>query len=694
MKLTLGWVADAVHAEGDFTTGVEVAGYSIDSRTVGAGELYFAVKGERLDGHDFVEAALGNGAAAAVVSMRWLAPAGVDACRLLRVPDHDGAGVLDALQRLARAVRRAWGVQTGGRVVGVTGSAGKTTTKEMVAAVLGARLRVLKSAGNLNNGFGVPLQLLRLEREHEVAVIEMGMNHAGEIRALAGVAEPDWAVVTNVAAVHLEHFPEGIGGIAAAKRELVEALPGGGVACLNADDVWVRGFADGLDVRAVLCGMDAAATVRAVQVAEVGAEGVVFTVEAGGERGSVQLRLLGRHNVQNALAAIAVGLESGISLGECCSALGELTAGDKRGEVVAWRGATLINDCYNSNPRALDAMVDALLAMPAERHVVIAGEMLELGVEAEALHAACGRRMVARGVDVVVGGEGNGGGPGGGCRRCLLRDAGGGRGLDAGACAGGGCGVAEGVAGGKVGAGAGGFGLRWNPCLRSETWVTRTRCRDGSILVHMANELARSEAKAVAKGGSDGLVKAAKKAAKHAAKKHAKKAAKHAGEKTAALKLERSAGGLRTAFHHMQRAAVVISLMEKGTGEDLRDLLARGVKLYERATEGKGDEATVLRAIGVLRAAEHLAMAGLYEARRKHREKVPAPEGPWLVGFLAETAGRLKGIEGRESGKGPFLHPVAEELVRQAEDADHDPHMAFELAMAADALCFALENGL
>ncbi len=208
MKLTLGQIADWVHAEGDFDTVAEAVGYSIDSRTINAGELYFAVKGERLDGHDFVEAALADGAVAAVVSMRWLAPSGVESARLLRVPDREGCGVLEELQRLAHAVRMAWG----GRVIGVTGSAGKTTTKEAVATVLSARFKVLKSAGNLNNGFGVPLQLLRLEREHEVAVIEMGMNHAGEIAALAKIAEPDWAVVSNVAPVHLEFFPEGLRG--------------------------------------------------------------------------------------------------------------------------------------------------------------------------------------------------------------------------------------------------------------------------------------------------------------------------------------------------------------------------------------------------------------------------------------------------------------------------------------------------
>ena len=399
MRLNLGEIADWIHAEGDFATRREALGYSIDSRTVREGELFFAVKGERVDGHDFVEAALGNGAVAAVVSQRWLQPPTVDPCRLLRVPEEETDCVLGALQTVAREVRRRWG----GRVIGVTGSAGKTTTKEMVAEVLAARFRVLKSAGNLNNHFGLPLQLLRIEPEHEMAVLEMGMNHAGEIRALAAIAEPDWAVVSNVAPVHLEHFPEGIAGIAAAKRELVEALPAGGVAVLNADDVWVREFGSGLETETVLYGTSAEAAVRAEAIREMGSEGLRFTAAAAGERAEVRLRLLGRHNVGNALAAIAVGLRSGIPLDGCAEALATLRPGDKRGEVLAWRGATLVNDCYNSNPRALDAMVEALMAMPGERHILIAGEMLELGPEGATLHERCGVEAAAKGVDLVVG---------------------------------------------------------------------------------------------------------------------------------------------------------------------------------------------------------------------------------------------------------------------------------------------------
>ncbi len=370
----------------------------IDSRTIGAGELFFAVKGDRVDGHDYVVAALANGAVAAVVSQHWLAPDEMDPCRLLRVPEGEDC-VLKALQGLAHRVRLQWG----GRVIGVTGSAGKTTTKEAIAAVLASGFRVLRSEGNLNNHFGLPLQLLKLEPEHEIAVIEMGMNHAGEIAALARIAEPDWGVVTNVAAVHLEYFADGISGIAAAKKELVEALPADGLAFLNFDDDRVAAFARGRAEQAVFYGMRLGADVRAENVQDEGQDGVYFDVVTGRERAGVKLSLLGRHNVLNALAAVAVGLRSGISLQKCAEALSGVRAGDKRGEVLTWRGARIVNDSYNSNPRALDSMVDALMAMDASRHIVVAGEMLELGLEGEALHAACGSRMAQSGVDIVVG---------------------------------------------------------------------------------------------------------------------------------------------------------------------------------------------------------------------------------------------------------------------------------------------------
>ncbi len=405
MKLTLGQIADWIHAEGDFDDALEAVGYSIDSRSIGAGKLFFAVKGERVDGHDYVEKALADGAVAAVVSMRWLAPARVDEARLLRVPDEDEACVLYAMQRLAQQVRQVWGK----RVIGVTGSAGKTTTKECIAQVLGSRFKVLKTEGNLNNHFGVPLTLLRLEPEHDVAVIEMGMNHAGEIAALAKIAAPNWGVVSNVGMAHAEFFADGIEGIARAKKELVDALPADGVAFLNDDDARVRLFGDGLPVKTVLYGTSASADIRAVDIKEHGLGGTDFVrvgpglVPAIPTRFPVHLRLPGRHNVLNALAAFAVGREAGVEVSDAVAAIERLRPSEKRGDVIAWRGAEIVNDTYNSNPQALLSMIAALRNTPAERRILVAGEMLELGDEGPALHAACGAAAAEAGVDVVVG---------------------------------------------------------------------------------------------------------------------------------------------------------------------------------------------------------------------------------------------------------------------------------------------------
>src|ERR1035438_10397426 len=238
MKLTLAEAAIGAGAVLEAPASVAnagallVTGYSIDSRTVASGELFFAVRGERFDGHDFVTAAIERGAIAAVVS-RALVATLPDAA--LAVPLLIADDPLLALQALAAHVRRQWGR----RVVAITGSAGKTTTKEAVAAALGAKFNVLKSQGNLNNGFGLPLQLLRLEPEHEYAVVEMGMNHPGEIAALARIAAPNWGVVTNVGMAHVENFAEGQAGIARAKLELVEALPSNGVAFLNCADPYI-----------------------------------------------------------------------------------------------------------------------------------------------------------------------------------------------------------------------------------------------------------------------------------------------------------------------------------------------------------------------------------------------------------------------------------------------------------------------
>lgn len=374
----------------------KASGYSIDSRTIQAGDVFFAIRGERFDGHDFVEAVIEAGAAAVVVARSNLGRYPTDAVRnhLMLVDDP-----LTAMQRLASSVRRHWGK----RVIGITGSAGKTTTKEAIAQVLESQFHVHKSHGNLNNQYGLPLQLLRLQPDHEVGILEMGMSHAGEIAALCKIAAPDWGVVTNVGTAHAENFSDGQAGIARAKYELIAALPRVGIAILNCDDSYVRQFGRDFSGKTIYFGTGVCADPRAESIRPMGAEGTIFTVVADERRVEVKLRLLGEHNVRNALAGIAVGMASGISLERCAAAVEALTPADKRGQMLQFRGATLIDDCYNSNPQALRAMVDTLLTLPAERTLVVAGEMLELGPESAKLHRECGETMGQRGIHMVVG---------------------------------------------------------------------------------------------------------------------------------------------------------------------------------------------------------------------------------------------------------------------------------------------------
>jgi UDP-N-acetylmuramoyl-tripeptide--D-alanyl-D-alanine ligase len=392
MKLMLSRIAEFVSAAGSFAPEEVAQGYSIDSRTVGAGQLFFAVKGERLDGHDFVEQALERGAVAAVVRRDQLGRYS-EQTRLLAVED-----TLVALQTLAMAVRKLWGRT----LIGVTGSMGKTTTKEAIAHVLGTQFRVLKSEGNFNNHFGLPLMLLKLEPEHDVAVIEMGMSHAGEIRALAKIAQPEIGVVTNVAPVHLEFF-DSVAGIARAKYELVESLSGNGTAVLNADDEYVSQFGRDFKGKVLMYGTRATSDVRAENIRSRGAEGTEFDVVIGGVREHASLPLIGEHNVLNALAAVAVGLERGMKPSEAVGSLASLTPADKRGEVLRLGNITVINDCYNCNPKALNAMVDALASMEARRRIVVAGAMLELGPTEEELHRQAGAHIAEKKIDVLLG---------------------------------------------------------------------------------------------------------------------------------------------------------------------------------------------------------------------------------------------------------------------------------------------------
>lgn len=391
MKLPLWRVGEFTGATGEFDQELAAMGYSIDSRTLNPGDLFIALAGERFDGHDYVAAALEKGAVAAVVEQGKALNA--DSKRLLYVED-----TLKALQSLGAAARRLWGKP----LLAVTGSAGKTTTKEMLAHMLAARFRVMKSTGNLNNHIGLPLQLLKLEPEHDLAVVEIGMNHAGEIRALATLAQHDLAVVTCVAPVHLEFFGS-VAEIARAKYELVETLHPGGVAVLNADDEYVSQFGRDFKGKVVTFGIRKAADVSARNVKLLGVAGSTFELVAGSVREPVKLPLVGEHSIYNALAAAAAAIERGVLPSEVAASLATLRPSDKRGQVIEVRGATIINDSYNSNPRALETMIDTLASMKADRRILIAGEMLELGPTADALHRESGRHAAKQKIDLVIG---------------------------------------------------------------------------------------------------------------------------------------------------------------------------------------------------------------------------------------------------------------------------------------------------
>jgi UDP-N-acetylmuramoyl-tripeptide--D-alanyl-D-alanine ligase len=392
MKLPLSRIAEFTAAAGDYDPRALAQEYSIDSRTIQSGDVFFAVKGERFDGHDFVEQSMSKGAIAAIVRKDQLA----------RYPFRSGLLAVDdtlaALQTLATAVRKLWG-KIG---IGITGSMGKTTTKEAMAHLLSVRHRVHRSRGNFNNHFGLPLGLLTLEPEYDLAVIEMGMSHAGEIAALARIALPNEGVVTSVGPVHLEFF-DSVAGIARAKYELIEALPHGSTAVLNGDDEYISQFGRDFKGKVILFGLKAAADVRAENIEVLGPEGTRFDLVTQAIRQSVRSPLLGKYNVYNVLAAAAVALEHGITPSEIAGVLPSLQPADKRGQVVQLGNITVLNDCYNSSPKALMAAVDTLAAMPARRRIVVAGEMLELGPTGEQLHRECGRYIASKKLDFLLG---------------------------------------------------------------------------------------------------------------------------------------------------------------------------------------------------------------------------------------------------------------------------------------------------
>lgn len=417
LELTLGWVATAVGGTlRSGSTELAIGDVITDSRSLRAGDLFVALRGPRFDGHTFVKEVLDRGAAGAIVE-RAAGSETQDPAYASRErgPADDGrrAGpalwtrrgavievddTLRALQNLAHAVRLA--AET--RVIAITGSAGKTTTKETIAEMLATRYRVVKNKGNLNNHIGLPLSLMQLRTKPDVAVMELGMNHAGEIRRLVEIAEPDVRVWTNVGDAHLGFFasPD---AIADAKGEILERSTAATLLVCNADDPRVMAHARAFPGRTMTFGTAEGATVRAASIEDRGVDGMRARLATPAGERVLETPLLGRGNLANVLAATAVALDAGIGLDVIVDVAARLRPADRRGMVSRLPGGvTLIDDSYNSSPTALRRVLDVIAQESrCERKVAVLGEMLELGDHAVALHEECGRAAAAAGLTAL-----------------------------------------------------------------------------------------------------------------------------------------------------------------------------------------------------------------------------------------------------------------------------------------------------
>jgi UDP-N-acetylmuramoyl-tripeptide--D-alanyl-D-alanine ligase len=389
LRLTLQWVAEEVGGHVVSGDGGQTIGpVTTDSRTLQPGDFFVALRGPKFDAHAFVGEAFAKGATAAMVER-----ADVEGRSLVSVAD-----TTKGLQDLAHAVRKAAGT----KVVAITGSAGKTTTKETIAAFLATRLRVVKNRGNLNNHIGLPLSLMQLRERPDVAVMELGMNHAGEISTLVAIAEPDVRVWTNVGDAHIGFFASA-DAIADAKAEILERAGADHLLVCNADDPLVMARAGRFAGRLMTFGMSHDATVRANDVEDLGVRGMRARVTTPAGERQMATPLLGRGNLANVLAATAVAIEFGIGLDEIAAAASQLRPADRRGAVRALRGnVTLIDDSYNSSPSALARALEVLAReTQASRRVAVLGEMLELGEHATRLHRESGKAAARSRIDVL-----------------------------------------------------------------------------------------------------------------------------------------------------------------------------------------------------------------------------------------------------------------------------------------------------
>jgi UDP-N-acetylmuramoyl-tripeptide--D-alanyl-D-alanine ligase len=375
------------------------SGISIDTRSLREGNLFFAIRGANQDGHTFIPDALSRGALGAVVEADYAYPGDYPRDRiLLRVKDTHRA-----LKDFAGMVRRRWN----GKLVAITGSMGKTTTKEFAAHILQSSFQVYRSPGNYNNLYGLPLALFGLNSGDEIGIFEMGMSAPGEIAEMCRIATPDTGIITNVAAVHLAFF-NSLEEISRAKGELAEALPAEGTLIYNADDPRVAAIAEKFGGPKISFGFSDGAQVRADQIEIVSFKETRFRLSCSGMSQRASLPFPGSHYVMNTLPAIALGSHFGVPLDRMLENLGNLHLASMRGQVLQFKeGFTVIDDSYNSNPQALLRMIEVLAKLPFfKRRILVAGEMLELGRESDLLHSECGVIAASRGLDMIVGVQG------------------------------------------------------------------------------------------------------------------------------------------------------------------------------------------------------------------------------------------------------------------------------------------------
>ncbi len=397
MKYTIAEICRITGAEAEgLHPGTDIDGWSIDSRTVQPGDIYFSIVGENHDGHRFAPESLRKGASAVVVRRDFSLPNEKNG-GLLRCDDP-----LETLHTLASHSRDEKGL----RLVGITGSCGKTTTKDITAAMLGSSLNTGKNKGNLNNIWGLPLGMLRRPPGLDIYVCEMGMSYAGELRRVTSIARPEVAVFTNIHGVHLMNF-KSMREIAEAKAEMLEGVPPGGVVVANADDPEVMRIARRSGLRTITFGVENEADLTAAGIEDRGIDGLSFELKLEGRAPSVASPLPGLHNLQNVLAAFATCVALGFAPEVMMNGLDNLDMSPARTRLVRFDdGWTLYDDTYNSNPQALRLTLETIKRSNGyERHIAVLGDMLELGAGEVEEHIKAGRLIAGMGIDhlIVVG---------------------------------------------------------------------------------------------------------------------------------------------------------------------------------------------------------------------------------------------------------------------------------------------------